>query len=151
MSDKELRQTLFICTPMVVCFLLFPAFCLITILFGYVWAGVIVMEVISGAIIAPCFIARTLFLARHSQYATKKRLLFETIAYIACIAFAIGTAFLVKDEGGVFTYYPFNIYIQPLYMIFVFVVMGYHVGTGKKVAKAYNAEKIRRAEQNNEK
>ena len=101
MTDKEFRQTLFICTPMVVCFLLFPAFCLITILFGYVWAGVIVMEVISGAIIAPCFIARTLFLARHSQYATKKRLLFETIAYIACIAFAIGTAFLVKDEGGV--------------------------------------------------
>lgn len=81
----------------------------------------------------------------------QKRLLFETIAYIACIAFAIGTAFLVKDEGGVFTYYSFNIYIQPLYMIFVFVVMGYHVGTGKKVAKAYNAEKIRRAEQNNEK
>lgn len=109
------------------------------------------MEVVTGAIIVPCFIARTLFLTRHSQYATKKRLLFETIAYIACIAFAIGTAFLVKDEGGVFTYYPFNIYIQPLYMIFVFVVMGYHVGTGKKVAKAYNAEKIRRAEQNNEK
>ena len=56
------------------------------------------MEVISGAIIAPCFIARTLFLARHSQYATKKRLLFETIAYIACIAFAIGTATI--DLGG---------------------------------------------------
>lgn len=71
MSDKELRQTLFICTPMVVCFLLFPAFCLITILFGYVWAGFIVMEVVTGAIILPCFIARTLFLTRHSQYATK--------------------------------------------------------------------------------
>ena len=151
MNDKELRQTLFICTPMGVCFLLFPAFCLITILFGYVWAGFIVMECVIGAIIVPCFVARTLFLARHSQYATKKRLLFETIAYIACIAFAIGTAFFVKDEGGVFIYYPFNIYIQPLYMIFVFVVMGYHVGMGKKVAKAYNAEKIMRAEHNNEK
>lgn len=53
---------------------------------------------------------------------------------------------MVKDEGGVFTYYPFNIYIQPLYMIFVFIVMGYHIATGKKVAKAYNAEKERRQE-----
>ena len=85
MTDKEFRQTLFICTPMGVCFLLFPAFCLITILFGYVWAGFIVMECVIGAIIVPCFVARTLFLARHSQYATKKRLLFETIAYIAAL------------------------------------------------------------------
>ena len=61
MTDKEFRQTLFICTPMVVCFLLFPAFCLITILFGYVWAGVIVMEVISGAIIAPCLLRARCF------------------------------------------------------------------------------------------
>lgn len=102
------------------------------------------MEAIVGAIILPCFIARTVFLMRYRQYATKKRLLFETIAYIACIAFAIGTAFLVKDEGGIFTYYPFNIYIQPLYMVFALVVMGYHIGTSKKVAKAYQKEKARR-------
>ena len=99
-----------------------------------------------GVLIIPCFIARTWFLMRYSQYTTKRRLLFETLAYIACIAFAIGTAFLVEESGGVFMYYPFNIYIQPLYMIFVFVVMGYHIATSKKVAKAYNAEKARRQE-----
>ena len=143
MSDSQFRRTLFICTPMVLSFVLFPAFCLITILFGYVWAGFIAMEAVVGAIILPCFIARTVFLIRHNRYATKRRLLFETIAYIACIAFAIGTAFLVKDEGGVFTYYPFNIYIQPLYMIFVLVVMGYHIGTYKKVAKTYQNENAR--------
>ncbi len=144
MNDEEYRQTLFICTPMVLSFVLFPAFCLITILFGYVWAGFIAMEAIVAAVILPCFIARTAFLTGHSRYATKKRLLFETIAYIACIAFAIGTAFLVEDEGGVFTYYPFNIYIQPLYMIFVFVVMTFHIGTAKKVANTYQNEKARR-------
>lgn len=122
---------------MLISSVLFPAFCFITILFGYVWAGFIAMEAVVGAILLPCFIARTVFLIRHNKYITKKRLLFETIAYIACIAFALGTAVLVKDEGGTFTYYPFNIYIQPLYMIFVFVVMGYHIGTSKKVAKAH--------------
>lgn len=144
MNDEEYRQTQFICTPMILSFVLFPAFCFITILFGYVWAWFIAMEAIVGAIILPCFIARTVFLIRHRQYATKKRLLFEMIAYIACIAFALGTAFLVKDEGGILTYYPFNIYIQPLYMIFVLVVMGYHIGTYKKVAKTYQKEKARR-------
>ena len=144
MNDEEYRQTQLTCTSMILSFVLFPAFCFITILFGYVWAGFIAMEAIVGAIILPCFIARTVFLIRYNRYATKRRLLFETIAYIACIAFALGTAVLVKDEGGIFTYYPFNIYIQPLYMIFVLVVMGYHIGTYKKVAKTYQNEKARR-------
>ena len=135
MNDQEYRPTQLTCTSMILSFVLFPAFCLITVLFGYVWAGFIAMEAIIGAIILPCFIARTVFLMRHRQYATKKRRLFETIAYGVCIAFALGTAFLVKDAGGKFTYYPFNIYIQPLYMIFVLVVMGCHIGTYKKVAK----------------
>ena len=144
MNDEEYRQTQLTCTSMILSFVLFPAFCFITILFGYVWAGFIAMEAIIGAIILPCFIARPVFLAELCRYATKKRLLFETLAYIACIAFAIGTAFLVKDEGGVFTYYPFNIYIQPLYMIFVLVVTGFHIGTAKKVANTYQNENARR-------
>ena len=142
MDNKEFNLTLYICTPMVISFVLFPAFCFITIWFGYVWPGFIVMEVVAGALIIPCFIARTWFLVRCRQYATKRRLFFETFAYIACIAFAIGTAFLVKESDGVFTYYPFNIYIQPLYMIFVFVVMGYRpalpeTGTNQKALRVY--------------
>lgn len=146
MDDNEFKKTLYICTPMVLSFVLLPAFCLITILFGYVWTGFIVLEAIVGGIMLTCFILRTAFLIKYNQYAGKGRLILETVAYVACIAFAVGTAFLVKDEGGVFTYYPFNIYIQPLYMIFVFIVMGYHIATGKKVAKAYSAEKERRQE-----
>ncbi len=149
MNNKEFNLTLYICTPMIICFVLFPAFCFITIWFGYVWTGFIVMEGIVGALIIPSFIARTRFLVQYRHYTTPKRLLFETLAYIACIVFAIGMAFMVEESDGVFTYCPFNIYIQPLYMIFVLVVAGYHIATSKKVAKAYNAEKVRRQEQKN--
>ena len=144
MSDKEYKSTLIICTFMMISFIFFPAFCFITILFGYVWTGFIIMECIVAALIIPCFVLRTIFLIKYPNYLSKKRLVFETVSYVACLLFAFGTAFLVKDNAGVFTYYPFNIYIQPLYMIFVLVVMGFHVGTSKKVAKAYNSEKRKR-------
>lgn len=144
MSDKEYTSTLRICTAMVISFVLFPAFCFITILFGYVWKGFIVMECVLAAIILPCFVLRTNFLLKYPKYGSKKRFIFETVSYIGCLAFAFGTAFLVEDNGGVFSYYPLNIYIQPLYMIFVIIVMVYHIKTAKKVAESYNTEKKRR-------
>ncbi|MCM1367578.1 MAG: hypothetical protein NC184_02045 [Roseburia sp.] len=60
------------------------------------------------------------------------------------MAFAFGTGFAVHESDGVFTYYLLNIYIQPVFIIFTLVVMGYHVATAKKVAKASLAEDKRR-------
>lgn len=145
MCDKEYQDTRNISLAMMLAFLLFPAFCFVTILFGYVWTGFIVMECVVAAIIIPSFILRTVFLTKYRRYTTRRRFWFETIGYIACLIFAIGTGFAVEEDGGVFSYYFLNIYIQPLYLIFVLVVMGYQISTAKKVAKAYTEETRRAA------
>lgn len=141
MDDKEFFRSLWICTPIVISFVLFPAFCLVTILFGYVRPVFIIIECVVGALITVCFALRTWFLNKYPKYAGKKRFYFETVSYLFCLVFAIGTGFAVTEDSGVFSYYFLNIYIQPAYMIYVFVVMGFHIATGKKVAKAYDAEK----------
>lgn len=140
MDDKEYKETSYTCVAMLISFVLFPAFCFITIIFGYEWNAFIITESILAALIIPCFILRTKFLLKYRQYTSKRRFLFETIAYIACLVFALGTGFAVHENDGVFSYYLLNIYIQPAYMIFVLVVMGYHVATAKKAAKASIAE-----------
>lgn len=144
MNDTEYTETLRATIPLVISFLLFPAFCCILIIFGYVWIGFIIAETILGIMVISSFILRTKFLIKYPQYTTKKRFLFETLSYIVCLIFAVGTAFAVKDIGGVLTYYLFNIYIQPIFIIFVFVVMGFMISTSKKIVKAYQNEKERR-------
>lgn len=141
MDDKEFKDTFYIGTAMLLTFLLFPTFCLITIMFGYTRFWFIIIESVIAVIIITCFILRTKFLLNYHKYVTKKRFLFETIAYIACLVFAFGTGFAVTESNGEFSYYFLNIYIQPAYLIFVFVIMGYHVATAKKVAKSYAEEK----------
>ena len=119
MSDEEYNETLRIALSLIISFLLFPVLCCNLIIFGYVFIGFIVTDIV-------------------------KRFYFETISYISCLVFAVATAFAVKESGGVFTYYFLNIYIQPLYIIFVFVVMGFHIATSKKIAKAYIEERNKR-------
>lgn len=140
MSDKEYSASMRIGLPMIVSFILFPAFCFITILFGYVWNGFIIMESIVGALILWCFILRTRVVFKCPHYASRKRLIFETTMYISCLIFAIATGFLVKENNDVFSCYFLNKNIQPANMIFVFVIMGLHISTDKKVAKAFNKE-----------
>ena len=129
---------------MLISFLCFPIFCFITIIFGYEWTVFLVMECVLGALGGVCFVFRTRFLVHYPAYIKKKRFYFETIATIACYAFAVGTGFAVHYDGRAFCYYPLNIYIQPLYLVFVPVLMGYLVGTAKRVAKASLAEDKRR-------
>lgn len=144
MSDEEYNETLRIALSLIISFLLFPVLCCNLIIFGYVFIGFIVTDIVLGILIIPSFILRTKFIGKYKKYASEKRFYFETISYISCLVFAVATAFAVKESGGVFTYYFLNIYIQPLYIIFVFVVMGFHIATSKKIAKAYIEERNKR-------
>ena len=134
-KNREYQESKLVCPAIFISFLCFPSICFLLIVFGYVWTTFIVIDSILMFLIIPTFIARTRFLLMYRQYATKKRFLFETISYILCLAFALLTAFAVNYDGSKFNYYFLNIYVQPAYTIFVFIVAGYYIATGKKIAK----------------
>lgn len=141
MIEKEYKDLQFYNLFLFLCFIFFPAICFFYIIFGYVRTGFVVAEIILSGFVVFFFIFRTIFLLRYKKYnRSKKGFLFETISFISCFVFAISTAFLVKEDDGVFTYYFLNIYIQPAFMIFTFVVMGYMASTARRVAQIYTAE-----------
>ena len=125
-------------------FVFFPAVCVFYIIFGYVLPSFIFSEIALTILLLSSFIPRTIFFIRYPHQIKRKRFLFETISYIGCLIFAIATGFLVKENDGVFSYYFLNIYIQPAFIIFMLVVLGYMAGTAKRIAKIYLAEKKNR-------
>lgn len=141
MADKEYKDLKFYKNFLFLCFIFFPAICIFYITFGYVRIGFIIVEIIFTLITTYFFILRTIFLLRYKKYnRSKKIFLYETISYILFLVFAISTAFLVKEDKGIFTYYFLNIYIQPAFVIFTFIILGSMATTAKRVAQIYVAE-----------
>lgn len=128
------------------CFILFPADLILFIIFGYRILSVTILEIVLLIFNLVNFILRTLFLVKYPHYnRSQKRFLFETISYCASVVFAVATAFLVKYDGRVWSYYDFNIYIQPAFIIFTFVILGYFAQTANRIAKNFvkeNKERI---------
>ncbi|HEY8390175.1 MAG TPA: hypothetical protein VIL26_04400 [Clostridia bacterium] len=144
MDDKEFLALQRIVIHNYAAFVLFPAVCMFYIIFGYVLPSFIFTEIALTILLLSSFIPRTKFFIRYPNQIKKKRFLFETISYICCLIFAIGTGFLVKENNGVFSYYFLNIYIQPAFIIFTFVILGYMASTANRIAKIYLAEKKNR-------
>jgi hypothetical protein len=144
MDDKEFLALQRITIHNYAAFVLFPAVCVFYIIFGYVLPSFIFTEIALTIILLSSFIPRTIFFIRYPNQIKRKRFLFETISYIGSLIFAIGTGFLVKENNGVFSYYFLNIYIQPIFVIFTFVVACYMASTANRIFKIYLAEKKNR-------
>lgn len=133
------------------CFILFPADCFLFIIFGYHILEITILEIAILLLNLIFFTLRTIFLVKFPSYnKSKKRFLFETISYCACIVFAVATAFLVKYDGREWSYYFLNIYIQPAFIIFTFVVLGYFAQTANRIAKIFLDENKKRANLKND-
>lgn len=148
MDEKEYNWLTYTILSQYFCFILFPAVCFVFIIFGYHILPVVILEFVLLLLVGIPFILRTIFLVKYPKYnKSKKRFLFETISYCACIAFAIGTGFLVEFDGHVWSYYFLNIYIQPAFIIYTLVVLGFLASTAKRISKIYLTEvKIRKTQ-----
>ena len=126
-----------------------PALCLSLIMFGYLRIETMILHVVLSLLVIPSFVIRTRFLIKYPQYnLSTKRFRFETYSYIACLIFAFGTAFLVHEpEPGVIAYYFLNIYIQPAFIVFTFVILGVTGATTNRIVKIYFEEEKRRRDQ----
>ena len=146
MNDTEYNWLLYTNLSQYFCFVLFPADCVLFIIFGYHILGITILEVALLLFNIVNFIIRTIFLVKFPHYnKSKKRFLFETISYSACIIFAVATAFLVKYDGRVWSYYFLNIYIQPAFIIFTFVVLWRFAQTAHRIGKIFAEENKRRS------
>lgn len=142
MNDTESKWLMLTHLSQYFCFILFPADCFLFIIFGY---HILEITILKIAILLLNLILRTIFLVKFPSYnKSKKRFLFETISYCACMVFAVATAFLVKYDSREWSYYFLNIYIQSAFMIFTFVVLGYFAQTANRIAKIFLNENKQR-------
>ena len=144
-TDKEFKALDSIIISLYLSIILFPGLCLLLIVFGYHSVPVMILQGAVLLITIIPFIRRTIFLKKYPHHQLSlKRFNYETISWICCLLFAIGTALLVSyhvdGDTSSLEYYPFNIYVMPAFLIFTVVLSISFIRTAKHIHKAWKTE-----------